>query len=90
MASALATILADVFNAKLIVKAARKRSEPPSRRRFIINCLGEHPLRVPKVDTVHLSVIFQSGEIPVKELLWRRRVAFRMLSTDGMRPMGYE
>jgi len=40
MASMLATILADIFNAKLIVKAPRKRSEPPSRLWFITNCLG--------------------------------------------------
>jgi len=45
---------------------------------------------VSKVGTFQLCAIFQSGEIPVKELVWRCRVAFRMLSTDGMRPMEYE
>jgi hypothetical protein len=45
---------------------------------------------VSKVGTFQYGAIFQNSGIPVKELVWRCRVAFRMLSTDGMRPMGYE
>ena len=85
MANLLVTILAEIFNAKLIVRCAKRWAEPASRRWSLTVCFRDH-LTVLKVVTSDIRPIFQI----VKELVPRLRDAFRMFSIDAIQPIGYE
>jgi len=86
MASLLVTILAEIFNAKLLIQM-HKKADPAGRRasgsRWL---LPRNHLTVSKGVTFDIRPIFQI----VKESVPGLRVAPRMFSIDGMHAIAYE
>ena len=90
MAKGFLTILAEIFNAKLMVKSAKKRFEPPSRQSFATIWFGSLLVGFQDGHVPVVRDLSQRSGFPVKDSVRRRRVTYRMFNIDGMRPIGYE